>query len=72
MLFQDFANQFPEFVLDALLKCGINEDEVMEMLIDFRTDSYWNDPKNVSRRIRLQGGCQADFYDYCVAKPDWN
>lgn len=55
-------NEVPEHITKAAVQAsGITED-VDDIVLDFKTDTYWNDPKCAGRRIRRCGGDHLDFF----------
>lgn len=51
------------YLQDALMETGVSFEDRMAIIDDFRSDSWFNDPKVISRRIRVCGGDPVRFYD---------
>lgn len=53
-----------QMLVDALLHSGIDERVSIEIAKDFHSDSWWNDPKEISRRIRMEDGDHIKYFDF--------
>lgn len=52
-----------EKVVAALQKAGLSEVVAVETATDMLSDTYWNDPKCAARRVQMEGGNRARFFD---------
>jgi hypothetical protein len=55
---------------EAVIAAGVPEPVATEVVQDFLSETYWNDPKNAGRRIRAEGGHSVTFFDY-LSHLDW-
>ena len=52
-----------EQMVQAIDDSGVYTKEIIPIMSDFMTDTYWDDPKCISRRIRICGGDPVRFYN---------